>query len=425
MHLIILAVLLLVIIYFVINFKKQQSTVVSQSASGEWAADGGDFGKHAFAFISKGKLFVRNQNNQVEQIHSPHVQEMIDRMQRHQQIHGWKANTSLATSYTGQNPGQAADQVDLQVVSAQFTKDKTLLYFMRDKNVGGLFKYDIENKQERRLLHQQNLNLENMTLSADGEHLLCSKHYANGIADIVMYDNEGNGERQLTEGDTVDSAPAWIPGEEDQILYQSSGLARSEDGYVVASGPASIKLLDLKNNEVTTVLEQREFDFMQPKVDQQGNLYFIRRPYEALQYHGGNFLLDMLLFPFRLLRALFHYLNFFSLMYSRKPLTSASGPEVKADLKDLLIKGKRIDAEKALRKESRVNGIPSLVPGSWQLIRRSRSGHETVLAKNVASFDINANDVILYSNGYAVFSLTPDNNSVLLRDKYIADVIAY
>lgn len=425
MHPFIFIIIALVVIYLFVNYQRQQSQFSQDSGSSELAVNGPANSDQSFAFISKGKLFVWTKEKQLEQVHSPHVQEMIDRMQRRKQIHGWKDNTSLSTSFTGQGSDTTGDQVELKVVSAQFTDDNKLIYFMSDKNVGGLFKYDVADKNERRLLHRQNLNLENLTLSPDGKHLLCSQQHANGIADIVMLDNEGNDFRQLTEGDTEDSAPSWLPGEDNQILYQSSGLARSDEGYVVATGPASIKLLDLDNNEVTPVMDDPKFDFMQPKVDKQGNLYYIRRPYEVQQYKGGNVLLDTILFPFRLVRAIFHYLNFFSLMYSRKPLTTASGPEVKADLKDILIKGKRIDAEKALRKESRVNGIPSLVPSSWQLVKRSQTGEEWVLARNVASFDITSEDAILYSNGYAVFGLSTGNCNVLLRDKYIADVIAY
>jgi hypothetical protein len=135
-------------------------------------------------------------------------------------------------------------------------------------------------------------------------------------------------------------------------------------------------------------------------------------------------LTDALMFPFRLLRALFHYLNFFSLMYTRKPLITAAGPEVQADLKEILLKGKRLDAEAALRTGVRLNGVPSLVPASWQLMRRSPQGDEQVLASHVASFDIAADGAILFSNGYGVFALDGASPQVLLRDKLIADVIA-
>jgi hypothetical protein len=90
-----------------------------------------------------------------------------------------------------------------------------------------------------------------------------------------------------------------------------------------------------------------------------------------------------------------------------------------------LIKGKRLDAEAALRSGVALDGVPSLVPASWQLVCRSPQGEEYVLASHVASFDIASDGTILFSNGYGVFALNGGNPpQVLLRDKLIADVIA-
>ncbi|MES2103746.1 MAG: hypothetical protein V4634_06975 [Pseudomonadota bacterium] len=114
----------------------------------------------------------------------------------------------------------------------------------------------------------------------------------------------------------------------------------------------------------------------------------------------------------------------FIAMYSRKPLTSASGPTVSADIKSILLKGKRIDAEKALRQEASVNGVPSLVPKSWQLISRNRQGVERVLASNVVSYDITPDGKIIYSNGRGVFLLTDgDESRLILRSDVVADVV--
>jgi len=425
MHLILILLFVGVTVLLVISLQKlnaeqdQPGTVPTavQSPTGN--------SKHEFVFISKGKLFIHSSNNDIEEVHSPYVQEMIDRMNRKNHLHGWKQKTSLNMSFTGQAADLSADKVDLQVTSVQFVGNNKLIYFLKDGNVGGLFEYDAADKNERRLLHRQNLDYQHLSVNPESGKILCSQQHGNGIANIVMMNNDGGDSQQLTEGDTVDSAPAWIPGDDKNILYQSSGLARSQEGYVVAFGPASIKMLDKQKNEVVSVMDDPAVDYLQPRVDGQGNLYFIRRPYEAPRYSGTNLLLDFLLFPFRLLRAVFHYLNFFSLMYSQKPLTSASGPQVNADLKQMLIKGKRIDADRALRKESKVNGVPSLVPRSWQLVKRTRNGEETILATNVASFDITSDNDILYSNGYAVFELDQGHQlKVVLRDKLIADVIA-
>lgn len=425
MHIILIAIIALLLVYIILNHQKTSSRNHEAATVQPIALEHSTNFNQEFVFISRGKLFLKTAIGEIEEIHSPYVQEMIDRLNRKKQLHGWKQNTSLSQSFVGQRGEVAADQVELQVVSAQFCSDNKLIYFMKDRHVGGLFEYDASTKSERRLLHKQNLFYEDLAVNPVNGKILCSEQHSNGIANIVVLNSDGDDYSQLTEGDTVDSSPAWIPGDNHHILYQSAGLARSDEGYVIAHGPSSIKMLDLENSDVITVLEDHNVDYLQPKVDCQGNLHFIKRPYEAQQYGSSNLLLDVLLFPFRLARALFHYLNFFSLMYSRKPLTSASGPKVSEDIKDILIKGKRIDAERALRKEARVNGIPSLVPGSWQLVRRTKTGEEIILANNVASFDITSEDTILYSNGYAVFQIAPGNQTqVVLRDKLIADVIA-
>jgi hypothetical protein len=208
-------------------------------------------------------------------------------------------------------------------------------------------------------------------------------------------------------------------------MYQSCGLARNPQGFVVATGPASIQMADTRKGTLTPVLEDAKLDFLQPRLGPDGSLYYIRRPYEGVRYPVQNVVLDTLLFPYRLLRALFHYLNFFSLMYTRKPLTTASGPALQADIKDILLKGKRFDAEQAIRSGNKLDGVPSLVPASWQLVRRTQQAEEQVLASHVAAFDIAADGAILFSNGYGVFALEDGGKArVLLRERVIGDVVA-
>jgi hypothetical protein len=129
--------------------------------------------------------------------------------------------------------------------------------------------------------------------------------------------------------------------------------------------------------------------------------------------------------PFRLLHAVFHYLNFFSLVYSKKPLTTACGPDIKGDdLKSVMIRGKVIDAEKALRSCASTLGVPSLVPSSWELFRRSQNGREEVVASSVAAFDISSEGAIAYSNGRGIFTLAGRRKpKLILKANLIEDVI--
>jgi hypothetical protein len=381
--------------------------------------------RHGLAFISDGKLFYQAPGQELRELQSPHVRTVMDRMERQQQLHGWKEGTAFSRSFTGRGRHMSNDAVGIQATSAEFSASDRVLYFLRDGSFGGLFEYDLKQDTEKRLLHKQNLYLEDLRIHPDGGQLLCAQHASNGTANIVVMEDDGSNYRELTGGDTVDTAPAWVPGQAHMVLFQSAGLARNSTGSVLGQSPASIQMVDTDAGSLTPILDDSRLDFLQPRVGANGFLYFIRRPYEAPRYGMDNAATDALLFPFRVLRALFHYLNFFSLMYSRKPLITASGPAVQADLKDILIKGKRLDAEAALRSGVRLDGVPSLVPASWQLVCRSPNGEEYVLASHVASYDIATDGTILFSNGYGVFALDGANPpQVLLRDKLIADVIA-
>jgi hypothetical protein len=384
---------------------------------------GAPAGDRALAFVSRGKLFYCAPGEPQREIHSPHVQSVMDRLERSRQLHGWKQGTSLGMSFSRRAVrGAPCDEAPLQFRSAQFAGAGKLVYFLSDDRMGGLFEQDVATGAEKRLLHRQDLLLEDLRVSPDGTKLLCTHRSPSGTANVVMLDADGGNYRELTGGDTADTAPAWVPGRPDLVVLQSSGLARHESGVVVARGPASIQLLDAARGSLTPIVEDPRFDHLTPRVAPDGSLWFIRRPYESLRYGGGAALTDALLFPFRLLRALLHFLNFFSLMYSRKPLTSASGPPTEHDIKDILIQGKRIDAEAALRRGALVDGVRPLVPATWQLVRRAEDGSEAVVARHVASFVLGADGTVFYSTGYAVFALDrPGAPRLVLRDELVAD----
>lgn len=381
--------------------------------------------QRGFAFLANGLLFYRPRGGEVTQLQSAYVQESIDRRERLRGRHGWKQGTSFGIAAGGGMRNFDADEQPVVATAAAFDAAGDLLYFLKDASVGGLFRREASSGTEHRLLLKQNLHLVDLNMSPDGTRLAASSQQSAGVANIALFASDGSSYREVTGGDSIDTAPAWVPGSPATLLFQSCGLARDEQGYVIAQGNARIEMIDLDSGEIATVLDDPNFDFMRPRVCPAGKLHFIRRPFEAPAYSAGSFVTDTLLFPFRLLRAVFHYLNFFSLMYTRKPLTSANGPAVKADLKQILLQGKRIDADKALRNERPVHGVPSLVPASWQLISRTRDGVETVLACNVAAYDLGPDGTVVYSNGRGVFILEKDGSAGLAsKDELVSEVVA-
>lgn len=383
---------------------------------------------HRLLYISQGKLFQQNGGSTADPIQSPYGQKIIEQALRAHQKNEWKTENSGShfggSMLWGVDTTQA-DAIKVNITGATgCTADETLYYFLETDVAGGLFAVDTPSGTERRLFHKERFRAKDLDINTETRELVCAQQFPNSTSSIVLISPDGTDMRPLTEGDAVAESPSWIPGDGRRILFQSSGVARNKDGYAVGRGPASIQALDLDHQRMTTVLEDDRFDFLQPHISVDGYLYYIRRPYEMHPYRPATALLDFVLFPFRLLRAVFHYLNFFSLVYSKKPLTTASGPRVaQDDMKTILLKGKIIDADKALRQGARIMGVPSLVPASWELVRRDENDNQTVLARHTAAFDIGHDGTIVYSNGYGIFELEPHKRrGLLLRDKLIEDV---
>lgn len=378
-----------------------------------------------FAFLSNGLIFHRETGSDLKPLHSPYVEEAMERRERARERHSWKQGTSFNVAAGGGARSFEVGDTPIRATSAAFDITGDLLYFFKHESVGGLFRREAVTARELRVLLKTGLHLSDLAPSPDGSRVAASSLQSDQVANIALLDRDGSNYREVTGGDSVDSAPAWIPDAPGHLLFQSCGLARNEQGHIVAQGNATLQRLDMGSGNISTILEDAGYDYLKPRVSPAGHLLFIRRPYEAPRYGVSTLLGDTLLFPYRLLRAVFHYLNFFSLMYSRKPLTSASGPAVQADMKHILLQGRRIDTEKALRRPRLVQGVPSLVPDDWMLISRSQAGEERILASNVASYDISPDGTIVYSNGRGVFVLERDGTSRLAQtDELVLEVVA-
>jgi hypothetical protein len=410
-----IAVLVAYFVYLVFFAPQQQPQPLAQAPRSD----------RALAFLSNGLIFFRERGGELRQLHSLYAQEAADRRERSRQRHSWKEGTTFNIAAGGGRRSFDAADKPLLATAAAYAGNGDLLYFLKDESMGGLFRREAASGKELRLVLKQGLHLADLNPSPDGTQLAATSHQSAGVANIALMNPDGSGYRELTGGDTVDASPAWIPGAPKRLLFQSSGLARNAEGYILALGNASLQKLDLETGSLAPILEDPAYDYLRPRVAPSGELLYIRRPYAAQRYGAGAMLSDALLFPFRLLRAVFHYLNFFSLMYSRKPLTSADSPATQADIKSILLQGKRVDAEKTLRNARAVQGVPSLVPDDWQLLARSPDGQERLLATNVASYDLCPDGTLVYSNGRGVFVLEADGSARLaLADQLVGDVVA-
>jgi hypothetical protein len=251
-------------------------------------------------------------------------------------------------------------------------------------------------------------------------HVTCSVEHKFGTANIGVMPADGSGLSEVTEGDSLDTAPRWLPTERKQIVFQSAGVGRDREGNYAGLGPFAIQKLDLESGEMETLAEDPARDLLVPQLTGDGTLYYIERPHATgREFSWPQFLKDFFLFPFRLLFAIFQYLNIFSLIYTGKKLTSAGGARTREmDLKQMMIWGNMVRAVDRPHTEA-----PDLVPKSWKLMRK-RQGEETEeVAAGVLSYDLCPDGSIVYTNGTAIYHRSLDGRTArLLTDDLIEQI---
>lgn len=384
------------------------------------------------AYLSRGRLHVLTEGGSVRTIDSKFGKDVRDRALRIQERNAWKTQGSGARFMTGGRLWNAPDRdpAAMRIAIAGISRGcepGDVLYSLETADVAGVFSVRHETGEERRLFHSAEARVRHVSASADGELVACALAGASGTAHIAVMRADGTEFVDVTEGDSIDLAPSWVANEPRVLVYQTAGVARDQDGYPRGQGPFAVHKIDTASGEVACLAEDSEHDLLGPRVGPDGALHYIRRPYK-LPTEGPGVLrsfLDFLLFPFRLIYAVFQFLNFFTVRYTGKPLTNAGDAKSREmDVRQMMIWGNLIDAQKAAR-ESAKSGDDSgaIVPSSWQLVRSSGAGEE-VLAKGVVSFDVADDGTVVYSNGSALYRVARGAKPERIhRDSLIEQVV--
>ena len=170
---------------------------------------------------------------------------------------------------------------------------------------------------------------------------IAADEYGRGIE----HTRENIKHRLVTEGDSLDECPSWVPGTGRRLVFQSAGIARDQNGHPRDQSCFRVEQLDLDSQKMDVVVEDVRFDYLAPRMDSAGNLFAVRRPYESRHPRVSplQLLKDILLFPFRVLMAIAAFLNVFSMFFRQQPLYRAGGPESQEDSQRMVLFGRLID----------------------------------------------------------------------------------
>jgi hypothetical protein len=366
-----------------------------------------------FVFISEGDLFLKNDGAEPVEIESPFAREAIERASARSNRNAWKGQGreemgvySAGVVWGRQAGGQRGQDHPVIRSVVRGPADNELLYALAMSASSGLFRYNLETKDELRLFHRQDFDGCGLSCHRPTAQVVISSRNEDKLGKLELYEEATRRRQRLTDGEGHDSNPAQDPNAPHLVYFQSSGVARNEQGVIVAFGPAAIHRLDTTTGTMESIAEDPRWDYLQPKVDAAGNLHYIRRP------HGDRDDLPFLqklkaffLIPFHLAAGIFGFLEAFTRMFGKRSLRPAGTG------KDLPMERSRyatfhdttVALEKVLDKRGQIDESQHLVPATWELIRRDKSGTETVLASHVVAYDLGPNGELLYSDGLRVW----------------------
>ncbi|HET6420455.1 MAG TPA: hypothetical protein VFG19_09885 [Geobacteraceae bacterium] len=369
-------------------------------------------------YLAKGKVHLLEDGKAPKVIESKFGQTVRDRAVRIIQRDAWKNEGSGARFMSGRllwgDAGRDPAEMRIAVKSlSRSPESDRLLYALETDDMGGIFSISTCDLEEQRLFHHAKYFVEHLCAAPGHGLIACAVRNRGGTANIAIMKADGSDLKEVTEGDSVDLAPSWMPGRPMELLFQSAGVGRDSAGIYRDLGPFSICSLDLTRGEIVSLAENPRCDFLGPRMSEDGALFYISRPYKPAAPAASPLqaFKDFLLFPFRLLFAVFQWLNFFTARYTGRPLTTAGGPRKEgADIRQMMIWGNLINANEAIRAKYRDTGeVPGLVPATWQLVRE-KAGHREVLAKGVLSYDLCVDGSIVYTNGNAIYRREPEGN---------------
>jgi len=390
------------------------------------------------AYLSQGRLLVKEPDKPAREVESPFAKETEQRQAKTRSIDGWKGRSGVwgqmgmappEWSQWEQSGAEGARRVAVRSV-CRGPQSGDLMYVLDLESVSGVFKYDLRQSLERRLMHRNDFIARDLVCHREKGTLAVSLAKGDGSANLAFSDDEGRHWNHVTGGDSVDQSPAWAPGSERKIVFQSAGVGRTPQGLRLAIGPYAIESLDLDGDgKVETLLEDKTRDLLLPKKTKDGDLLFVRRPYKQEGHTPlsfTQFLWDVLLLPFRIVLTFLHIVNFFSLMFSGQPLATALGAQRRSQQQNqfLMLWGHMVDTKQAMAKAPK-DQPGALVPKDWQLVRRDVGGSVTILAENVLAYDLAASGEIVFTNGSAIFTLARDGRREKLCDDTLIEAVIY
>lgn len=335
----------------------------------------------------------------------------------------WKTSGYGAAFRGETHSARGEEKVEAYINSVACISDNEALYSFSVNNMSGLYKknFTLEKDSEAHVIHSNTTEFLGVDYNEQTESAVASIKTDAVCANIALIDVKSGDYRAVTGGDSKDSNPSYSVFKPNTVLYDTSGVGRDYGGSFVKYAPAKIAALDLDGMNIKELYGDDKYSYVCPKDDKSGNLYCIRRPVKEKKKR--NIFIDILLIPWRILQAVYYFLESFVMLFTGKTFTEKTENPTKGrsrSSRQIIIDGNLIEADKEFKRNQRnKDKLAGFVPLSWQLIKISGEGVD-VIKKGISSFDIEDDGAIVCANGRHILRIkdgktekTADGSAIL------------
>lgn len=375
-------------------------------------------------YVSDGKLCMADGTDH-RTLRSLTIENYLKTAKEIEERREWKSSGAGAT-FMGVAIETGPAEVHTSVDAVSAVHGEKLIYAAATETSCGLYTKNPREDQEPEgyITRRLNSRIYDIDYDPNEKLIVASVRDSSNEKHLALCHEDQAGFRLITEGESVDITPSFSRANHHIVYFSSAGYYRDSAKGRTVYDSYNLCRFDLRSNEITDVLASKDYDYLSPRETADGRLYCLRRPKEELDGNGASFT-DIILVPFRMLKALFGWMNFFSQKYSGESLIKRSrgnNPAKQRDKSDeeQFIEGNLVNVSKALR-ENQLRGekYPGIVPKSWELVEVKDGGNLTVVKKGVIDYAFDG-DRLLYSNGKYLVARNPGGDEEKICEAKIA-----
>src|SRR5262249_40426069 len=171
-------------------------------------------------YIAQGKINLKEPGKPSRLIESKFGQSLIDRASQAHNRNAWKTQGTGAKFMSGrilwaeQDPSAPIVPVAVTGIS-RGTHDGELLYSLASDEVTGVFALRNGAADEQRLFHTADFRVSQLSANRSEDRVACVVQHQ-GVSNIALMRGDGSELTDVTQGDSIDRAPSWVPGSADE-----------------------------------------------------------------------------------------------------------------------------------------------------------------------------------------------------------------